>query len=36
MWLGEFIVDGHYKTTNFAVYKRDKKKGGDVGDKAHM
>lgn len=28
MWLGEFIVDGHYKTTNFAVYKREKKKAG--------
>ena len=28
MWLGEFIVGDHYKTTNFAVYKREKKKAG--------
>ena len=28
MWLGEFVVDEHYKTTKFAVYKRQKKKQG--------
>jgi thioredoxin-related protein len=28
MWLGEFIVDDHYKTTKFSVYKRQKKKQG--------
>ena len=28
MWLGEFIVDDHYKTTKFSVYKRQKKKEG--------
>ncbi|HBE91683.1 MAG TPA: thioredoxin [Gammaproteobacteria bacterium] len=26
MWLGEFVVDGHYKTGKFSVYKREKKK----------
>ncbi|ODB92099.1 thioredoxin [Candidatus Thiodiazotropha endoloripes] len=26
MWLGEFVVDGHYKSTNFSRYKRAKKK----------
>jgi thioredoxin-related protein len=25
LWLGEFVVDGHYKTTNFSRYKRQKK-----------
>lgn len=25
MWLGEFVVDGHYKETKFPVYKRQKK-----------
>ena len=25
MWLGEFVVDGHYKTGKFSVYKRKKK-----------
>ena len=24
MWLGEFVVDGHYKNERFAVYKRKK------------
>ncbi|MCG8086391.1 MAG: thioredoxin family protein [Candidatus Thiodiazotropha taylori] len=26
MWLGEFVVDGHYKSSNFSRYKRAKKK----------
>ncbi|MES9941955.1 MAG: thioredoxin family protein [Candidatus Thiodiazotropha sp. 6PLUC2] len=26
MWLGEFVVDEHYKSTNFSRYKRAKKK----------
>jgi thioredoxin-related protein len=26
LWLGEFVVDGHYKETNFSRYKRQKKK----------
>lgn len=26
MWLGEFVVDGHYQTTSFPQYKRAKKK----------
>jgi thioredoxin-related protein len=26
MWLGEFVVDGHYKSTNFSRYKRAKKR----------
>jgi thioredoxin-related protein len=26
LWLGEFVVDGHYKETNFTRYKRQKKK----------
>mgnify|MGYP001813548929 FL=1 len=26
LWLGEFVVDGHYKTGKFTVYKREKKK----------
>jgi thioredoxin-related protein len=26
LWLGEFVVDGHYKTTNFSRYKREKRK----------
>ena len=25
LWLGEFVVDGHYKQTNFSRYKRAKK-----------
>jgi thioredoxin-related protein len=25
MWLGEFVVDGHYKNSKFPVYKRQKK-----------
>jgi thioredoxin-related protein len=24
MWLGEYVVDGHYKTTRFPVYKRER------------
>ncbi len=28
MWLGEFVVDGHYRTQRFPVYKRKKKKSG--------
>ena len=27
LWLGEFVVEGHYKTTNFIRYKRQKKQG---------
>jgi len=26
LWLGEFVVDGHYTTTNFSRYKRQKRK----------
>lgn len=26
LWLGEFVADGHYRTTNFSRYKRQKKK----------
>ncbi len=26
IWLGEFVVDGHYKSSNFSRYKRAKKK----------
>ena len=26
LWLGEFVVDGHYKTTNFSRYKRQKRR----------
>ncbi|MCU7844005.1 MAG: thioredoxin family protein [Candidatus Thiodiazotropha sp. (ex Monitilora ramsayi)] len=26
LWLGEFVVNDHYKTTNFSRYKRQKKK----------
>lgn len=26
LWLGEFVVDGHYKKDKFTVYKRAKKK----------
>ncbi|MEJ2453334.1 MAG: thioredoxin family protein [Candidatus Thiodiazotropha sp.] len=26
LWLGEFVVDGHYKETNFSRYKRQKRK----------
>jgi thioredoxin-related protein len=26
LWLGEFVVDDHYKTTNFSRYKREKRK----------
>ena len=26
LWLGEFVVDGHYKSTNFSRYKRAKRK----------
>jgi thioredoxin-related protein len=26
LWLGEFVVDGHYQSTNFSRYKRVKKK----------
>jgi thioredoxin-related protein len=26
MWLGEFVVDEHYKSSNFSRYKRAKKK----------
>ena len=25
LWLGEFVVDGHYKQTNFSRFKRTKK-----------
>lgn len=28
MWLGEFVVGGHYKTTNFPKYKRSRKAAG--------
>jgi len=24
LWLGEFVADGHYKSTNFSIYKRQK------------
>ncbi len=27
LWLGEFVVDDHYKSTNFSRYKRQKKRG---------
>ncbi|MEN8167228.1 MAG: thioredoxin family protein [Pseudomonadota bacterium] len=26
LWLGEFVVDGHYEKTNFSRFKRQKKK----------
>ena len=26
MWLGEFVVEGHYKTKRFSAYKREKRK----------
>jgi thioredoxin-related protein len=26
LWLGEFVVDDHYKPTNFTRYKRQKKR----------
>ena len=26
MWLGEFVVDGHYKKTKFTKFKREKRK----------
>ncbi|MEW8049758.1 MAG: thioredoxin family protein [Candidatus Thiodiazotropha sp.] len=26
LWLGEFVVDDHYKTTNFSRYKREKRR----------
>ncbi|MDJ0807651.1 MAG: thioredoxin family protein [Gammaproteobacteria bacterium] len=26
LWLGEFVADGHYRTTNFSRYKREKKR----------
>jgi thioredoxin-related protein len=26
LWLGEFVVNDHYKTTNFSRYKREKRK----------
>lgn len=26
MWMGEFVVDGHYKNMRFAKYKREKRK----------
>lgn len=26
MWLGEFVADGHYKTTSFSRFKREKRK----------
>jgi thioredoxin-related protein len=26
LWLGEFVVDGHYRETNFSRYKRQKRK----------
>jgi thioredoxin-related protein len=25
LWLGEFVADGHYKSTNFSRYKRQKR-----------
>ncbi len=25
LWLGEFVVDGHYRKTNFSRFKREKK-----------
>ncbi|MEA1888258.1 MAG: thioredoxin family protein [Pseudomonadota bacterium] len=28
MWLGEFVVEDHYKTQRFPVFKREKKKVG--------
>lgn len=28
MWLGEFVVEGNYKTQRFPVFKREKKKAG--------
>ncbi len=27
MWMGEFVVDEHYKTQSFPIYKRKKKNG---------
>ncbi|MBT2969780.1 MAG: thioredoxin [gamma proteobacterium symbiont of Ctena orbiculata] len=29
LWLGEFVVDDHYKTTNFSRYKREKRRARD-------
>ncbi|MES9895039.1 MAG: thioredoxin, partial [Candidatus Thiodiazotropha endolucinida] len=26
LWLGEFVVNDHYKTTNFSRYKREKRR----------
>jgi thioredoxin-related protein len=26
LWLGEFVVDDHYKTTNFSRYKRERRR----------
>ncbi len=26
LWLGEYVVDGHYRTQSFTVYKRDKRR----------
>ena len=26
MWLGEYVADGHYQSTKFTRYKRDKKR----------
>lgn len=26
LWLGEFVADGHYRSTNFSRYKRQKRK----------
>jgi len=31
LWLGEFVVDDHYKNTKFTVYKRRKKKESVAG-----
>lgn len=29
LWLGEFVVDGHYKRTNFIRFKAEKRKAGE-------
>lgn len=29
LWLGEFVADGHYRTTSFSKYKREKRAQSD-------
>lgn len=34
LWLAEFVLEGHYKNSNFTKYKRSKRSAGSSGEKS--